>query len=224
MDPRLRAAVDESVCWYDELFALHSVGCGISDGLWASHGPPPPLHSAAKSVEPSVRSAAALRAVAAYEHCSIADSFGALDLGDEMDLLFEARWLHRPPLDAALTPLPAGWETVTTGADLAVWTAIHGTSDVLLPGLLRRSSFQFLGHRSNGELTAGGVTHLGAGVVGLSNVWAAPGHEVDWGELVRVVHALHPGRAVVGYEQGEDLAHALAAGFNAVGPQLVWVR
>ena len=224
MDPRLRTAVDESTCWYDDLFALHGLGCGISDGLWAGHGPPPPLHSAAKSVEPSARAEAALRAVAAYEHCHVADSFGTLDLADEMDLFFEARWLHRPPLDAALTALPAGWESVTTEADLAAWTAIHGTSDVLLPGLLRRSSFRFLGHRVDGELTAGAVTHLCAGAVGLSNVWAAPGHEVDWGELVRVVHALHPGLAVVGYEQGDDLDRALDAGFSAVGPQLVWVR
>ncbi len=223
MDPRLRAAVDESVCWYDELLALHRIGCGLEDGLWTAHGPPPPLHSAAKSVEPEVTAAAALHAVETHEHCTIADSFGSLDLTGELDLLFEASWLHHPPVDV-LAGQPAGWRAVTTSEELADWTGRHDTTEVLLPGLLERSSFRFLGHRVDGELAAGAVTHLCAGVVGLSNVWVAPGHELDWGELVRVVHAVHPGRAIVGYEQGDDLTAALGAGFTDIGPQLVWAR
>jgi hypothetical protein len=73
-------------------------------------------------------------------------------------------------------------------------------------------------------LTAGVVTHLCAGVVSVSNVWAAAGRETDWDELVRLVHAVHPGRAVVGYEQGAELSRALDAGFTDLGPQLVWFR
>ena len=217
-------AVDVSACWYDELCALHGIGCGIHAGLWLSHGPPPPLHSAAKSVEPEVTAEQALRGVADQEHCSIADSFGTLELDPEMELLIQARWLHRPPLDAPPTAMPDRWRPVRSVDTLAEWTARHDTAEVLLPGILRRSSFSVLGRRDNNELTAGAVLHLCGGVVSVSNVWAAPGHETDWADLVQLAHAVHPGRAVVGYEQGEDLARARDAGFADVGPQLVWFR
>ena len=224
MDPRLRMAVDASACWYDQLCALHGVGCAIHDGLWLSHGPPPPLHSAAKSVEPAVTAAQALVGVADQEHCSIADSFGMLTLDREMDLLIEARWLHRAALDEPPKGLPSGWAPVRSADTLAEWTARHDTAEVLLPGILERSSFALLGRRDGSALTAGAVTHLCGGVVSVSNVWAAPGHETDWTELVHLVHAVHPGRAMVGYELGEELARALDAGFADVGPHLVWIR
>jgi hypothetical protein len=222
MDPRLRAAVDESVCWYDDLFALHGIGCGITDGLWVGHGPPPPVHSAAKTVEPSVLAERAMAAVAAYEHCTVADSFGDLDLGNEPDLLFEAQWLHHPGCDAG--PVPPGWSTVRTSEALAAWTHRHDTSDVLLPGLLERSTFRVLARRTEAGLVAGVVTHLCAGVVSISNVWAAEDHGLDWRELIGLAGAIWPGRALVGYERDEELDRAVEAGFSAVGPQLVWVR
>ena len=97
MDSRLRAAVDASVCWYEELFALHRIPHRMDDGLWWALAPPPPLHSAAKSVQPWATSELTLRRVATYPQCSVADSFGALVLPG-FDLLFEARWLYREPL------------------------------------------------------------------------------------------------------------------------------
>jgi hypothetical protein len=217
-------AVDESACWYDELCALHGIGCGIHAGLWSSHGSPPPLHSAAKSVEPTVTAEQALRCVANQEHCSIADSFGTLKLEPEMDLLIEARWLHRPPLDEPPRAMPGRWRPVRSADALGEWTARHDTTGVLLPGILGRSSFSVLGRHDDNQLTAGAVTHLCGGVVSVSNVWAAPGHDIDWAELVHLIHAVHPGRAVVGYEQGDELARARDAGFADLGPQLVWFR
>jgi hypothetical protein len=223
VDPRLRAAVDASVRWYDELFALHGVARKVAHGMWSALGPPPPLHSAAKSVEPWATSAQALSDVAAFEHCSVADSFGRLDLPG-FDLLFEATWLFREPLLHSPAALPPGWAPVRTAAELGEWTARHDTTGVLLPGLLTLPGVTVLGLRAQDRLLAGAVVHECADVVSLSNVWSVPGRPQDWDELVHLVHAVHPGRAVVGYEHGEDLAAARAAGFADVGPQLVWLR
>jgi hypothetical protein len=223
MDPRLRVAVDASVCWYEELFALHRVAHRMADGLWWALGPPPPLHSAAKSVQPWATSELVLRRVAAFPQCSVADSFGALVLPG-FDLLFEARWLYREPWGEAPAPLPAGWAPVRTAEELAEWTARHDTTGVLLPGLLSRSAITVLGLRVDRDLVAGAVVHACRGVASLSNVWTAPGRAPDWPELVRVVHAVRPATPVVGYERGEDLSRALEAGFTDVGPQLVWIR
>jgi hypothetical protein len=223
MDARLRAAVDASVCWYDELFALHGVAHRMADGLWWALGPPPPLHSAAKSVQPWAPSQLTLRRVAPFAHCSVADSFGALELPG-FDLLFEARWLYREPPRMPPTPLPTGWTPVRTAEELAEWTAHHDTTGVLLPGLLSRSDITILGLRVDQEFVAGAVVHGCHGVASLSNVWTAPGREPDWPELVRVVHAVRPAVAVVGYEQGENVSRAGEAGFADVGTQLVWIR
>jgi hypothetical protein len=53
LDPRLRVAVDASLAWYEALCALHGVRCGIEDDTWVAYDPPPPLHSVAKTIEPS---------------------------------------------------------------------------------------------------------------------------------------------------------------------------
>lgn len=222
-DP-LRAAVDASLSWYDALCALHGVPCGIEDDLWLAYAAPPPLHSTAKSVEPTARPDRALRLLEAYEHGGIADSFGRFDLtADGFDLLFEAQWIHRPAQQAGSRGLPAGWSVVRTPAELRQWTSQHDTQQVLLPGLLDRSSFRILAKRRDDAVVAGAVLHLGSGTVDVSNTWAVdPAGE--WEDVVAAAAALFPGRALVGYESGVDLDQARDAGFVALGPQRVWVR
>ena len=79
LDPRLRVAVDASLAWYEALCALHGVRCGIEDDTWVAYDPPPPLHSVAKTIEPSAGPDRALAAVDAHGHGAVADSFGAFD-------------------------------------------------------------------------------------------------------------------------------------------------
>ena len=221
---RLRAAVDASLSWYDALCALHGVPCGIEDDLWLAYAQPPPLHSTAKSVEPTARPDRALRLLEAYEHGGIADSFGRFDLTREgFDLLFEAQWIHRPSPATGSRALPAGWSVVRTTTELRQWTAHHDTQDVLLPALLDRSSFRVLAKRQDDDLVAGAVLHLGTGAVDVSNVWSTDSGGT-WDDIVGLADALFPGRDLVGYESGGDLDQARAAGFATLGPQLVWVR
>jgi hypothetical protein len=223
VDPRLRAAVDASVCWYEEMFAVHGLAHRVVDGMWLALGRPPALHSAAKSVQPWASSERALSGVAAFEHCSIADSFATLNLPG-FELLFHARWLFREPPPPSRGRLPAGWAPVRSPSELAAWTAQHDTTEVLLPTLLNRPGITVLARRSEDRLQAGAVLHACSGLVSLSNVWTAPGQQPDWRALVHLVAAMHPGLALTGYEHGEDLSHAQEAGFTDVGPHLVWYR
>ena len=224
IDPRLRQAVDASVGWYDDLCAVHGVGSALSDGLWMSLGPPPPLHSDAVAVEPSVTVDQVLAALGGRAHAGIKDSFATIDLAPAgWQLLFAATWIHRDEGGSPRTDSSA-WRPVTDAAELGRWTAHHDTAEVLLPALLNRAHFKILGRHAHGELTAGAVARLGSGVVDVSNLWAAPNHLVDWDELADAVHAAFPGRPLVGYERGDDLERALAGRFTAVGPLRVWVR
>jgi hypothetical protein len=113
---------------------------------------------------------------------------------------------------------------VRTAPDLAVWTAQHDTTGVLVPALLSRPGITVFARRSTDRFLAGAVVHACAGVVSLSNVWAAPGHHPDWPALVRLVAAVHPGLALTGYERGDALLDARDAGFVDVGRHLVWYR
>jgi hypothetical protein len=224
MDPRLRAAVDASLCWYDAVFAAHGIATSISEGVWRCHAAPPPLHSAAVLAEPDARGDAVLRAVDPWPTCSVADPFAATDLSAEgMDLLFEASWLHRPPTGAPQRT--DRWRVVRTADELSAWNARHDTAEVLLPALLDRSGFCFLARDDLDDPSGGAALLLGTGVVLLNNVFAATGSApVDWADLIAAVEAVFPRRAVVGYEHGEDLEDALAAGCAAVGIHRVWAR
>ena len=223
MDARLRAAVDASIGWYDDLCALHGVGSRLVDGLWSALAPPPPLHSAAVVVEPPVTAEQVLERLAAGPPGGVKDSFATVDLGAAgWDLLFTAQWLFRPVPPGTRRP-PSVWVAVTQPDQLAAWTAGHDTADVLLPGLLRRAHFRVLARYDGEALVAGAVARLGSGVVDVSNVHAAAGHAVDWQELADAVAAVFPDRPLVGHESGADLTAALAGGFQPVGGLRVWV-
>jgi len=225
VDPRLRAAVDTSVAWYDDVFALHGLRTRIEDGLWWAVEPPPPWHSSVKTTAPGV---AIGRVLAAHEHGGVADSFGDLDLRPHgFTVLIDATWVHHPPLEEPPSGLPAGWTVVRDRELLAEWNQAHDYAGVLLPEVLDGPAFTVLARHSRGSLVGGAVVHRGDrrhDVAGLSNIWSADGSEIDHGELLEVLGALRPGAGVVDYAWGHDLDAMVAAGYAPLGPQRVWLR
>jgi hypothetical protein len=137
-----------------------------------------------------------------------------------MDVLLDATWIHREPAIPARTP----WQVVQTAEALATWNAGWDTAGVLLPSILEHDHIAVLARFGDSGIQAGAVARLGAEVVELSNVHGVDGRAVDWDELVAAVGARHPGRPLVGYESGDDLAAALDAGFDAVGDLRIWAR
>ena len=226
MDPRLRRAVDANVGWYEDIFALHGVASCLDYGVWSAAGRPPPLHSDAVTVEPGVTVDRILTVLDGRPRAGFKDSFARFSAAETgMELLFSASWIHRGTNGASEDPAIRGaaWTVVRSAAELAEWTSHHDTSEVLLPPLLERGHFKVLARRVGTELVAGAVARLGSGVVDVSNVWAANG-TVDWSELAGAIGSYFPGRDLVGYEFGDDLAAALDGGFEPVGELRVWVR
>jgi hypothetical protein len=225
MDPRLRSAVDASIGWYDDICALHGVGSILADGVWSALDTPPPLHSDAVVVEPAVTADRVLVRLEGRVHCGVKDSFARMDLsGEGMDLLFSATWIHREGAQVQERSTLPGWAAVTTASELAVWTGQHDTSDVLLPPLLQQAHFRILAKYIDNRIVAGAVARLGSGIVDVSNVYAVPGHQMDWAELSEVIAAAFPGRPLVGYERGDALTAALDGGFVPIGELRVWLR
>jgi hypothetical protein len=213
VDPRLRTCVDASLAWYADVFALHGIPTETRDGLWRALGAPPPLHSAAKTLEPGVPERDVLAALTPYDVCSVADSFGDLDLaGVGFSVLIDATWLFHAPLDPA--PLPEGWSRVAE-PDLAGWVDRHGTPGVFPPAVLAHPAFTVLARDE-----AGAVVHASEGAVTVAHVFG----DVPVAEWLALAAALHPGRPVTDYATGAALEEALDAGFEPVGPQVVWAR
>ncbi len=225
MDPRLRRAVDASVGWYDDLCALHGVGSKLAEGLWSALDAPPPLHSDAVVVEPAVTAEQVLIRLDGRAHAGVKDSFATMDLsGEGMSLLFSATWLYREAGQGRERSTPAEWTAVTSPEELAEWTRLHDTRDVLLPPLLQRAHFRILARYVDGRIVAGAVAGLGSGIVDVSNVYAVPGHRLDWAQLAEAIGVHFPGRPLVGYERGDALDAAIDGGFVPTGELRVWVR
>ncbi|MEU3687622.1 hypothetical protein [Streptomyces narbonensis] len=159
---------------------------------------------------------------------SVKDSFGRLDLAAEgFRLLFEARWIARP----AGLPVPAAtgdWRPVRTPEELTAWALAWSGDDaddaaLFRPGLLADPAVTIVaGHAADGRIIGGAVLSDSGPVTGLSNLFATGGTDpsVTWAGALACAPADRP---LVGYESGDDLPPALAAGFTAVGPLRVWL-
>ncbi|WP_370416721.1 hypothetical protein [Streptomyces fradiae] len=158
---------------------------------------------------------------------SVKDSHARLDLTAEgFRLLFEAQWIHRP---APVSPLPAeGWRPVRTADDLAAWALAWSGGDadeaaLFRPALLADPTTTIVaGHAADGRILGGAVLTESAGVTGISNLFTTDGVPASYAWTGALAHAA-PGLPVVGYESGEDLDAALAAGFGTLGPLRVWL-
>ncbi|MFC7492105.1 MULTISPECIES: hypothetical protein [unclassified Knoellia] len=218
------AGVRASLAWYEDVFAVHGISTRSDDALWWALSDPPPWHSAAKTVRRDVTVDRVLRAMEPFEHCSVADSYGTVDLAPAgFQQLFEADWLHREAASPQAS-LPKGWGVVSDPDELGRWNELHDYTGVLLPAFLEHPRFTILAQRESEELVGGAVLHEAGATVELSNAWAAGGQQEDVAAMVACAAVLHPGRALVGYAHGDELGRWIAAGFHTTGPQVVWVR
>ncbi|MEU5808535.1 hypothetical protein [Streptomyces sp. NPDC047718] len=226
----LRAAARSNAAWC----AAVSAGGAFGADAWTSARRTPPYYPDAVTLTRDVAVAALVAALDTDSPgCSVKDSFAVLDLAPQgFEVLFEAQWIHRPAATAApvRTPAPAlSWSRVGDAAELDRWEAAwdgEGGSGLFHPALLTGDVAFLAGRDADGRILAGAVANAAAGVVGVSNVFAADGVGDDeaWAGALAGTAELWPRLPVVGYEHGEDLRTALRHGFAALGPLRVWLH
>lgn len=201
---------------YEAVFEAHGVAFERTGFAFLARGAPPPYYSHMTVTAPG-HGAVLSRLVAerARPGFNLKDSFLEIDpAAHGLVLRFEATWLWRAPGPRGADP---GWRRAD---DLsrweAAWKATSPTERRMFPdAMLGRDDLAFL-IAGEGEGIAGCLANRSEGAVGLSNVFGPP-NPATFLAAADAVAALAPDVPVVGYEAGDVLPAARAAGFDATG-------
>ncbi|MFE6886968.1 hypothetical protein [Streptomyces sp. NPDC057694] len=225
----VHAAARNNALWCAAMSRTHGVIGAFTDEAWAAPARTPPYYPDAVTLVSGADPAALVARIdTAAPGATVKDSFGDLDLtGAGFQVLFEARWIHRPADAPVPGPVPP-WDLVRDADTLRAWADAwdDGDADLFGPALLDAPDVQVIAARdTQGRVTAGAVLNRGADAVGVSNVFSlGPAPDTAWPSVVDAAHRLYPGLPVVGYEHGDDLTAALRHGFAAIGPLRIWLK
>jgi hypothetical protein len=219
----LRAAARNNADWCEAMCRAHGLRGEFRADAWTSAVRTPPFYPDAVTLAGHVDAGEFLSRIdTRTPGASVKDSFARLDLRPHgFEPLLDAAWIARDPQPAGLRR--RAWRRVRDEAGLAQWERAWGggAHGLFLPPLLDDPSVLVL---AAPEFGAGAVLSLGAGVAGVSNLfYGEQGPDLVWRDCLATASAYCPGLPVVGYEHGEDLAAAEAAGFTPLGPLRVWL-
>ena len=237
MSRRTSACVSNSLGWYEAILRSHGVSGAITSGVWTCRQRVPPYYSNAITVDSSDPAAQTevLRDLAndLRRPFSVKDSFAVLELAPlGLRPLFDAEWMWRDPSSGppVHTRRDLEWRRVTNTEELdrweAAWRANGSPADtrVFLPELLAPGDVVLLGGHQGDRIVAGCAANHTPGVVGFSNFFAEDAErEATMASALGAILLLAPGVPVVGYDRGDDLAHAKRLGFQTVGALRVWL-
>ncbi|MBB4979610.1 hypothetical protein [Streptomyces nymphaeiformis] len=228
-DEVLAAAVRNNAEWCQSMCRAHGLTGAFGPRAWTSTARTPLYYPDAVTLTEEAGAGDVVTGIdRTTAGASVKDSYARVDLTSEgFRLLFEARWIARPaglPTPAA----PGDWRPVRTPEELAAWALAWSGDDaedaaLFRPELLADPATTIVaGYGDDGRIIGGGVLSASARVTGVSNLFAAGDMDPSaaWAGVLASVPADRP---VVGYESGDDLPPARAAGFGELGPLRVWL-
>lgn len=218
-DPRALITARNNADWYQAMFELHGLRYRRTGlGFWAVD-PPPPYHSHLVTLDPdpSPELLELITVESIRPGFGLKDSFTALDL-DWLGLVEHVTatwvWADDPPGNDT-----AGWSRLTSGEELVRWERAWKAGGSpsgrrqFPEAILDRPDVTIWGRSSGDGFDAGAIANRSEDCVGMSNVF---GHAaID--AAATLCAELGAGLPVVGYEHGDALDEAMAAGFEPVG-------
>ncbi|HRK31229.1 MAG TPA: hypothetical protein PLD59_09135 [Tepidisphaeraceae bacterium] len=227
--------------WCNTVCAAHGSPGEFHPAAWINRDVIPRFHShavvtARRSADAVLRLVDELLSAHPPRFGGLKDSFCEIDLSSRgFSALFEANWIWRDPS----APLPSvdasddvAWHTIETDSALAEWERAWASGDPpgdrhprqFPPSLLSCSDHRFIGGYCAGKVVAGAIANRTGEVVGISNVFQTINPATCWRGAMRFIENEFPGLPIVGYERGNDLLIAQAAGFEVQGMLRVWSR
>lgn len=232
-------AARNNAIWCDTVARSHDAAGTFSDDLWCSERELPPFYPNLITLTADGEAAQRGRVTALLKRgpplpWAVKDSFARLDLTAlGFDCLFEARWIALPPgqRPASREGSPIRWHRVAAVAQLAAWEAAWrrdlpaGTAAIFPFALLQDPTISFLAGVEADRIVAGCVLNIAVSAIGPSNLLGPETlARAVWVGCCEQARSLVPDLPIVGYEQGEALTDALAAGFRELGPLRVWLK
>lgn len=241
MDGIVAQAARNNALWCDAVCRAHGRPGAFENALWVNRSGTPRYYPDAVTLSEAdspeqLEALTALFATSPTRSWAVKDSFMSLDLAPfGFAPVFDARWITRDPA-ADDKPASTGWFEMRQESDLIGWERAWAAGDpswtdtpaarLFKPSLLADPDIVFAALTGNdGAILGGGILNRGAGVVGLSNLFATSVEsEAVWHGLGRWAMERFPGLLLVGYEHGEELASARRSGFETIGDLRVWHR
>lgn len=227
----LAAAVRNNAAWCAAMCRSHGLTGTFDDRAWRSPCRTPLYYPDAVTLRSGAEPDDVLPGIDVSPGCSVKDSYAALDLAPYgFTELFSAHWIHGAADLAAPADPPRRTECVRTADRLRDWQAAwhggDGAPDVFRPALLDDPDVMVLTFHDADDLAGGAVLYRGAGVIGVSDLFAVEGREAAdaWSSAIAAAGEHFPGLPLVGYEHGDDLAPALDSGFAVLSELRVWMH
>ncbi len=222
-----RMAARDNAALCIAMWRAHRLGVERFNGCVACAGTPPRLYPHIVTADPDVdprdqMASIAERAEQVSGTFFVKDSYRALALDNRgFEPIFEACWIHRSA-DLAAGATRLDWRPVTGVEEAGAWERVWGGGAdepaLFPPAFLATPGVTMLAGWADGAIKAGCIVTATGAVAGLSNVFG------DALEVISAVATTFSGFDLVGYETGDELGAALAAGFLTVGDLVVWKR
>lgn len=220
----LDTAVLNNVVWCGIVCDTHGISQTSKENVWGLMSKAPAFYPDIVTSNKEVTEDEIIDFIGSREIFSIKDSYANLDLSPiGFKILFEAEWIYHKPI-YNFNFFQSDWRVITTESDLAKWTKIQGTGNVIKPILLKREDVRiFMLEKKDG--ISGFIANIGAGAVGITNIFSSE-HTIEdlWSTLPKVVSNEFPGLPLVGYEQDGNLTVAIQSGWASIGPLRVWIK
>lgn len=233
LDKLIAAAARNNAVFCDRMCRAHGYPSRFLPGLWRAGRGAPPLTPDAVTLpgpqaQPPLAEIRTLLA-AGTGPVTVKDSTRSLDLArDGFTPLFDAEWIVWSPPEAEV---PLAMTRISRPVDLVLWESVWARGEnlpnehVQFPAdFLARHDIAVLVHVGrDARPCAGGILLASSGVVQISNIFSfGPSANATYRSLAAAATRFRPGLPVVGYERGDRLADAVAAGFTRIGPLRVW--
>jgi hypothetical protein len=230
-----RQAALNNATWCNTICTTHGAPGVFEGSVWFTKHATPPYYPNLVTLSPDAvdeqlqRVDEIVDTIGRDQAVGIKDSFSRLDLSSRgFAPIIEAEWYAFTKPGTGNTA--ADVESIADAAALVEWEAAWSASSpnetrMFKPELLVMEDVLLLAERESGQVRAGVVANLSAGIVGISNLFVPPKHARAFVlSAVSVLQERFGSVPVVGYSGGVELQFMQSVGFESLGPLKVWVR
>ncbi|GAA1971063.1 hypothetical protein GCM10009817_08700 [Terrabacter lapilli] len=231
---RIVLAARNNALWCDAVARSHGVTTTLDDLAWSAATRTPPYYPDAVTLSADVGEYDLLARIDDSDGCSVKDSWSRLDLTlEDFARLVVGEWVWLDPSVPTSAGRARSWRRLGTPDEMAAWVRAWASDPdaeaILRPSLLEVPGVHVLAAHASEDpsspVVAGAVVHVTGEVAGIGNVFALDGDVPGtWREAAAAARGVVGDMPLVGWEAGDSVDAAVAAGCERLGPLTVWLK